>query len=785
MSELAIARITPQGRRRGPLRRLLDLFSSVWLGITLLVLIFIYSSIGSALPPVRQHWLVEKTEFEFFHWWPFDLLILLLVANLLVVTFRRIAFNRFNLGVWMIHTGIVILALGSVYYFGTKVEGDTPIFRRRVAIRLPGQSHALHLLARPGNRAVAGTGADRHEFEIVDIQPDYALRSEGHEGERTYAVQVAVRSTTKKYIRQLLAGYPEFTEDVIPGQGRAVKAIGKPLVDEELDITLELEQQRCFYIQDTAALYVRPDDSDTWTPRPINGLPHYHERFASREDVWLPPDQPMPVRPIDLAVPAAGHGDPLAEYQVHVTGYLRYAIEESRWVPGGDRLNPVCGLRIRGSGPTTHEYTLAAFDPASSTAEGGAFAFRWIESLDELESLTSGSPTALSVHVPEQGVRLELSADELVRRMESDEFQPIEGTDYAFRVRNVINHLTVPSGHLEGRTVSVVVVEIRKGDVAYTRWVCDVPEATRDLGADSHEAVTTDSGIKMTYEPGDAWQVMVAAGPGEVGAYILVNNPRGRLQRHAVTPGQAVPISQGFEAELAHLYPQAKRERRPAIVPLAERDRDAGKAFSMIKVEVSKGSWSESAWLPYNHYALADPQYGIPGRIAYQPETIRLPDGRRVQLMYSRRRQELPAPVALDTFQLVTFAGGLIGSNTNVRDYVSRLRFQQPDGTWSEPMQMSSNQPAQNGGMWFFQATWDPPTGESAGMNYTGAGVGNRNGVHVQLAGCCVAVAGMIYAFYVKPILKRRRRQVGEQHLASAAAAGEAAGRPLEPAGVS
>ena len=42
-------------------------------------------------------------------------------------------------------------------------------------------------------------------------------------------------------------------------------------------------------------------------------------------------------------------------------------------------------------------------------------------------------------------------------------------------------------------------------------------------------------------------------------------------------------------------------------------------------------------------------------------------------------------------------------------------------------------------------------------MNYTGLGIGNRNGVWIQLAGCCLMVAGMIFAFYVKPFMKRRR----------------------------
>jgi len=52
----------------------------------------------------------------------------------------------------------------------------------------------------------------------------------------------------------------------------------------------------------------------------------------------------------------------------------------------------------------------------------------------------------------------------------------------------------------------------------------------------------------------------------------------------------------------------------------------------------------------------------------------------------------------------------------------------------------------------------------SAGLAYTGLGVGNRNGVYAMLGACTLAVIGMMYAFYVKPVLKRRRvRRVHEQ----------------------
>jgi hypothetical protein len=75
------------------------------------------------------------------------------------------------------------------------------------------------------------------------------------------------------------------------------------------------------------------------------------------------------------------------------------------------------------------------------------------------------------------------------------------------------------------------------------------------------------------------------------------------------------------------------------------------------------------------------------------------------------------------------------------------------------------NDPIEHDGYWYFQSQWDPPdTSEasgntpSLGLNYTVLGVGNRNGVYTQLLGCCIAVIGMIYAFYIKPVIKRRRQ---------------------------
>ena len=117
-------------------------------------------------------------------------------------------------------------------------------------------------------------------------------------------------------------------------------------------------------------------------------------------------------------------------------------------------------------------------------------------------------------------------------------------------------------------------------------------------------------------------------------------------------------------------------------------------------------------------------------------------------------RSPSPASRETDRFELETYTGG-----TNNRHFNSYLRFDD-HGKWTEQIMIQENQPAERGGYWFFQATWDAPQPRlnSGGWNHTGLGVGNREGVGVMLLGVCVSVTGMLFAFYVKPVIKRRRR---------------------------
>src|SRR5690606_18345894 len=137
-------------------------------------------------------------------------------------------------------------------------------------------------------------------------------------------------------------------------------------------------------------------------------------------------------------------------------------------------------------------------------------------------------------------------------------------------------------------------------------------------------------------------------------------------------------------------------------------------------------------------------------------------DGRRMELVFSRERRRLPAPVVLDDFVLHERVGGFTGDTASIRDWESVLRFVNADGSLGAPITVRSNTPGEFAGFRFFQAMWDPPadaqTGSpSAGLNFTGLGIGNRNGVYIMLFGGTLSVVGCVYAFYVKPVIKRRR----------------------------
>ncbi|MHC4844719.1 MAG: hypothetical protein ACYTCU_01015 [Planctomycetota bacterium] len=792
--------------RKGLFIRIRDLFSSITLGIWLLSILFVYSSIGSAgmvyptgwnifdgdvwaYAQIRQFRVFEMTEYEWFNWWPFNLLMVLICLNLIVATLRRIPFRAVNYGVWMIHAGIITLALGSWWYFSTKIEGDSPVARRNVVIELPNGGTGL-LQAVPGARTVVRDGMTPWQFMVQSVDPNWAIMTGDDAGDRAFSVTVAVEGPDQSFMRQLLVGHPEYTEDIIrtddPAQPmkRAVKELGKPLINEDLKLSLAYDPQEWVYlanwVKKSWSLYMREQGEFDWAERRLEGVPFYNDYIGSYDDVWLEPGHHLPLDPLDVVASAAEPNDPLPGIDVRVSSYLRYAMEESRLVAGGEMLSPTAVVRVRDSVSGTSSFELSAFDPANSTAADGALGMQWVQSKAERDALTDHSDSMLTILVPGDGVRLEIPLTAEMRALPEDEYTPIEGTGFSYNVNYWTDNLVLDAH----RAVSMASVFVRGPEgLEFERWVFEDPMFTHDRStAPAHDDAThgqpghvhgdvhdveqleLETSIEMSYRAGvHPAPVTVVAGPGENDLAMVVAAADEEPVLHELRVGQVIQLAEGTDIAVTSYSARTKRETRPAIVPPSQRDRDVRESRSMVKVNINSGGVNRSAWVRFHTYPFRSASENM-RRFRYRPTEMTLADGRVIEMVLSRNRVPLPYPVVLDDFELTSHVGGFSGRTSSIRNWTSLVRFDTGDEL-TDTMRVSVNDPVEQGGFWYYQAQWDPPMqprfqGDppSAGLNYTVLGVGNRNGVGVQLVGCCIAVIGMLYAFYFKPILRRRKR---------------------------
>ena len=743
---------------------LIDLFSTVWFGITTLLMLFLYCSIGSSGVPISyaiwepQAWVnlremrwFEMTEFEWFHWWPFKWLIAILCLNMFIVTVRKIKFTILTLGVWMIHTGVIVMVLGCLVYFSQKIEGDVLVSRRVVVIQIEG-GKSTSMVVTPENTLTVGETS----YTITDINPSWTLMSGDDKGAVAYAVTIKIERPHESFMRQIIAGYPEYTEDIVqsgnPEQpmARAKNVVGRALFDEDLVMTLEYDVKDTFYVTQSGALYIRELSEDgtpltDWIERPIHNLPRFNDYLTGREDVWISGNSPG-VHPLSLPVESVSSDDPI-EQGIFIDSYLRYAFLDTQVIGGGDKLFPTAWVTLRKGEEAVQSAEMFAFDPSLNTADTSLMSFRWVENSADLEALRKSLTPAITATIAGATYTLDVA---------DDTFQQVGSTEYYCKINTVQNNLTI--GDL---LVSLAIIELKHGDQVWNRWVFDNPAMNRDvIEGTNHEnneakgATFIDTDITMTYRVGGAPITLVGGLVDD--SYIMLTTIGGKeLESTQLEMGQPVLLTAGVSLTLDRGEANTYQETRPMVIPPMQRDPGASNRYSMIRVAVSSEAKTVSTWLPYHHYPIESTKELV-RRFQYKPTKVTLQDGKHVEMLFSRRSAKLPIPIALKRFEVDSHLGGFTGSTSSILNWRSIVKFL--DGTGTE-MAVSVNDPQSYDDFWFFQSQWDPPDGVSQGLNYTVLGVGNRHGVFQMLFGCCITVSGMIWAFYVKPMIKRKRQQ--------------------------
>lgn len=183
----------------------------------------------------------------------------------------------------------------------------------------------------------------------------------------------------------------------------------------------------------------------------------------------------------------------------------------------------------------------------------------------------------------------------------------------------------------------------------------------------------------------------------------------------------------------------------PVLMPLRQRRGDSlARSSSAIRVRISspegvEPAWGDSQWVMFSQF----PHLGA------QPLEITLPGTQdRWQLIYSRKRHSLGATVTATKLTVDHFPG-----MRSVKSWHSDIAVQSPAGH-VDYATVQTNETQNIAGWTLYQSGF-----AEDGWSWTILGVGNRKGMLLMNIGWIIVTLGCLYAFYVKPVLLRRRRQ--------------------------
>lgn len=673
-----------------------------------------YVALGSGMPRLREYF--EMDEMAFFNAWPLKVLMGLLVASLSTVTWLRIPLTWPRFGVWMVHTGIITLIFGMSYYYRYKVEGLTfvPVgsavdhyydrFERSLYVRVGGQVAAEWPLAElPRFKAYIesrGTGGRLLRPSLQGYTP---------------TVQVADNGVTREVNlnRWLAAGTAAAAGQGVQG-GRGNQAGGS-----QVAAAAEAAARDLYF--DVTGFWPYARIAHSYAEDPVNGRQGLNLETVRPDGVGLGSQ---------VLFDAEDGGEPV------VIGETEY---EFRAAPnaGAETL----AKEVRQAAGELHELIVNIGD------------FQWRQHVAMGQRYVMGN-TGYALTVTGFDANWLTMKGERVRLLTVEVEQPkgkSEITGGKFR-RQLIPGRAMPTDWLEetgpgigplGKRQNKPLDEDLKVMYAFT---------------DPLRLVSMEAGAKRLLLGGqDGGLVLVTA--GKSGQPSIETFEKGAAE-FAIAPGAPVKVR-------AKLLEKVSRVDTVVSVPREQRDRNTGESGQaqvvMIRARlVDPAGKAEpiirDVAVPYAMWTVDNPS---------NHATLMLPGiSQPVELQLGQMRRMLPANVRVDKFELEKYQGG--DDQTMVqRDFKSSLTITEPAVGGKKGRQIQAvaqmNSPVYFGKSpvfplgdtyWtLFQAQWDPE-----GQRWTVLGVGNRPGTWIMTAGCVLIFAGLMWAFYIKPLIIRRMK---------------------------
>lgn len=725
------------------------LLNSVPFGIALMALTALYIALGSARPwfansgfdslPGVRDWF-DKTDLQFFNAWPLKLLMGLLVANLVVVTWRRIPLVPSRYGVWGVHAGIISLVIGAACYYRFKVEGHVRIYAdpaqgpnvvstyydaferslyfrtgRQVAAEIPLPELPRYQEYKPG---AGGEGALKRR-DLFDVPADLTHKTVDREGREVVEREnLAALMGLKGRMSFDVVGFypyalirPDVTTDpasAATGVELLVKANG-----ETRDWSVVGSDPQLRTNDDTGVDFQHVEGDATAAGLMVDAVGKlFHIDVTVAGKTATPASMDVGV---GKSYPVAGTG-----YTLKVEGY------NPSWL-------------MFGTGEPVKTLTLLVASPTRT--------FR--------RMVIVGRPlqTDFVLDDPKAGP------------MGGRQKKPVDDAlQIGFTVHDTYHLLPDARGEMFADAGSVRHTLLTPGD---TKELIDVAVGN---GRAATVARYADGGGDIELNPhGETAGPMAATTGGSVAV-----PAGGGPATEPADGGDAPPPVQIHLQRLDHV----KVTDRVVEVPARLRDRndEAQGNRQVALVRVRLGDWSQTVPVPFVDEPADRLRQDPWARGFVSPPGAIAP----LQLQLGNTRRDLPTKLSLSNFQLVPYPGMSVDDpRAMMRDFRSTVVVGESGSDVVPYTDVAAmNHPIYyNGGQWlFFQAAYDSgPT-----HAWTQLGVGNRPFVGVMIAGCVLIFAGLMYAFYLKPILIRRAKS---RALAAAVADGRVAAKKPRAAG--
>ena len=325
---------------------------------------------------------------------------------------------------------------------------------------------------------------------------------------------------------------------------------------------------------------------------------------------------------------------------------------------------------------------------------------------------------------------------------------------YRLEVRELAPSWELISPGFEGAKTAMARVDVETPTQRFNRTAIErFPSLSQDIdekGVRKRDGLLDDN-LTIAYRAAPNSKLMLVGGPG-LEPEILLLDADGRVEsRPAEVDKMLTFTSSGgdqYEVMVRSLMDRAKVVITPVVEPLETRRPNMGRMQSAIRVKITgrgeRADWMEERWIAFTPYpGIDEPPYEP------HPSIVRVP-GTQVEyeLYYARAKRDLG--VALSPRKLETF---FFPGMRNPASWASTFVVEQ-DGTHREAV-VAINNTATVGPWTLFQSGADP----EQFWRFTVLGVGNRQGILPMLIGAILITLGSIYAFYVKPILRRRRQE--------------------------